>query len=418
MTSPGNALTKTDKNLWNAIVTEAVANVKYQAFAQQALMEGHPEVAQIFQEVAGAENIHGINHLRVAGDIHSTLENLHTVIAGEAEEAATLYPSMIKAALDDGRHDAADTFRVAMDREQNHIVNFTQALEGLEEKLASAPTLNATAVPAQPADPTTTGLPQSRTTPKAPLQAQTVPGRAMWAATEEVEFERWRIAAFSRIREVVFGAQDGLLSTVALVTAVAAAVTGDSTTFVLVAGLAAALAGMISMGTGTFLSARAQLDLQRSEIEKEAKELEEHPAEELAELVSLYQREGMSLREARDLAEHIASDKDLWLRTLVEKELGISMDITSNPLKDALTMACAFIVAAMVPILPYFFLDRAPAIPLSIGLALVGLFALGYGKGRLVQKSPVFQGFEILVIGSIAAGIAFLIGEVVPRLVS
>ena len=76
MTSSSSALTKTDKNLWNAIVTEAVANVKYQAFAQQALQEGLPEVAQIFQEVAGAENIHGINHLRVAGDIHSTIENL------------------------------------------------------------------------------------------------------------------------------------------------------------------------------------------------------------------------------------------------------------------------------------------------------------------------------------------------------
>jgi VIT1/CCC1 family predicted Fe2+/Mn2+ transporter/rubrerythrin len=412
MTIPGNSLTKTDKNLWNAIVAEAVANVKYQAFAQQALIEGHPEVAQIFQEVAGAENIHGINHLRVAGDIQSTLENLHTVIAGEAEEAATLYPSMIKAALDDGRMDAADTFRVAMDREKNHIENFSTALKLLEEKLASQPTLNADPIIPTYATPTTASQTRREPVPHAASD------QAMWAATEEVEFERWRIAAFGRIREVVFGAQDGLLSTVALVTAVAAAVTGDSTTFVLVAGLAAALAGMISMATGTFLGARAQLDLQRSEIEKEAKEMEEHPAEELAELVSLYQREGMSLREARDLAEHIAADKDLWLRTLVEKELGISMDITSNPLKDALTMGFAFIVAAMVPILPYFFLDKTPAIPVSIGLALTGLFALGYGKGRLVQKSPLLQGLEILIIGSVAAGIAFLIGEGVPRLVS
>ena len=276
MTIPGNSLTKTDKNLWNAIVAEAVANVKYQAFAQQALIEGHPEVAQIFQEVAGAENIHGINHLRVAGDIQSTLENLHTVIAGEAEEAATLYPSMIKAALDDGRMDAADTFRVAMDREKNHIENFSTALKLLEEKLASQPTLNADPIIPTYATPTTASQTRREPVPHAASD------QAMWAATEEVEFERWRIAAFGRIREVVFGAQDGLLSTVALVTAVAAAVTGDSTTFVLVAGLAAALAGMISMATGTFLGARAQLDLQRSEIEKEAKEMEEHPAEELA----------------------------------------------------------------------------------------------------------------------------------------
>ena len=84
----GSSLTRTERNLWNAIVTESVANVKYQAFAHQALIEGHPEVAQIFQEVAGAENIHGINHLRVAGDVKSSSENLRSVITGEAEEAA------------------------------------------------------------------------------------------------------------------------------------------------------------------------------------------------------------------------------------------------------------------------------------------------------------------------------------------
>ena len=60
-------LTKTERNLWNAIVTEAMAQLKYSAFAHKALEEGHPEVAQVFQEVAGAENIHGMNHLRVFG---------------------------------------------------------------------------------------------------------------------------------------------------------------------------------------------------------------------------------------------------------------------------------------------------------------------------------------------------------------
>ena len=197
MSSSPKALTKTDKNLWNAIVAEAVANVKYQAFAQQALQEGLPEVAQIFQEVAGAENIHGINHLRVAGDIHSTIENLHSVIAGEAEEAATLYPSMIKAALDDGRHDAADTFRLAMDREQNHIINFTVALERLEEKLTSGPTL--TKDLSQPLQ--SIGSFRHQETSK---RVDSPVGRTLIAATGEVEFERWRIAAFSRIREVVF----------------------------------------------------------------------------------------------------------------------------------------------------------------------------------------------------------------------
>ena len=79
-------LTKTERNLWNAIVGEALAYLKYNAFAHKALEEGHPEVAQVFQEVAGAETIHGMNHLRVAGEIQSTIDNLRNVTEGETKE--------------------------------------------------------------------------------------------------------------------------------------------------------------------------------------------------------------------------------------------------------------------------------------------------------------------------------------------
>ena len=409
----GSSLTRTDRNLWNAIVTESVANVKYQAFAQQALIEGHPEIAQIFQEVAGAENIHGINHLRVAGDVKSTAENLRSVIAGEAEEAARVYPQMIQAALDEGRRDAADTFRIAMDREQHHLSMFEASLRQLEDKISHQALAQPTSAQVQQAE--AAAQPASPSTGSGRTDEPFV-DRQSWASTEEVDTERWRIAASARVREVVFGAQDGLVSTLALVTAVAAAVTGDSTSFVLVAGLAGALAGMISMATGAFLGSRAEQDLQRAEIEKEARELEEHPAEELAELVSLYQREGLSLREARGLADKVSEDKDLWLRTLLEKELGISPEITSNPVKDALTMGGAFVVAAMIPILPYFFLDIASAIPVSVGVTLAGLYALGVWKGRLVKKSPWVHGLEVFVIGTVAAALSFGIGEGIPRI--
>ncbi len=401
----GSSLTRTDRNLWNAIVTESVANVKYQAFAQQALIEGHPEVAQIFQEVAGAENIHGINHLRVAGDVKSSVENLRSVIAGEAEEAARVYPQMIQAALDEGRRDAADTFRMAMDREQHHLNMFEASLEQLERKLSEQALSQPTPAQVQQA------AAAARTEAAEPFI-----DRQSWASTEEVDTERWRIAASARVREVVFGAQDGLVSTLALVTAVAAAVTGNNASFVLVAGLAGALAGMISMATGAFLGSRAAQDLQRAEIEKEARELEEHPAEELAELVSLYQREGLSLREARGLADKVSEDKDLWLRTLLEKELGISPEITSNPVKDAVTMGTAFVIAAFIPILPYFFLEVARAIPVSVAVTLVGLYGLGVYKGRLVKKSPWMHGLEVLAIGSVAAALSFGIGEGIPRI--
>ena len=69
-----------------------MAYLKYNAYAHRALEEGLPEVAQVFQEVAGAETIHGLNHLRVSGDIGSTLENLRTVTEGESKELAPCIP--------------------------------------------------------------------------------------------------------------------------------------------------------------------------------------------------------------------------------------------------------------------------------------------------------------------------------------
>jgi len=401
-------MSKTDRNLWSAIVSEALAYLKYNAYAHRALEEGHPEVAQVFQEVAGAETIHGMNHLRVSGSLKTTVVNLRTVTEGESKEYSTMYPKMIRDALDEGRQDAADSFALAMDRERHHLEVFTNALQLLEAKTAGATGEPVVSAPAQ----------APVTTPGSGLGI-TVDGMTMEtyvSAATEIDQERWRVARLGRLREVVFGAQDGLLSTVALVTGVAVAVENQTT--ILVAGLAAAIPGMLSMATGAFLGSRAEQDVQRAEIAREAKELEENPAEELAELVVLYQREGKTYQEARHLADEIAEDKDLWLRTLVEKELGISPDDTTNPMKDALTMGVAFILAAIIPILPHFFLEGGPAIGVSIGAALTGLFFLGVGKGRLVQRSPLLQGLEILAIGAVSAGIGFALGVLIPRLIT
>ena len=413
MASQSTSMTKTDKNLWSAIVAEALAYLKYNAYAHRALEEGHPEVAQVFQEVAGAETIHGMNHLRVSGSLKTTSVNLRTVTEGESKEYSTMYPKMIQDALDEGRQDAADSFALAMDRERHHLEVFTNALDLLDAKIAAMAAAGQPAVEAPGQVPDTGQVAAAGS----PLQIET-DGMTMAdyvSAATEIDRERWRVARLGRLREVVFGAQDGLLSTVALVTGVAVAVDNQAT--ILVAGLAAALPGMLSMATGAYLGTRAEQDVQRAEIAREAQELEDNPAEELAELVVLYQREGKTYQEARHLADEIAEDKDLWLRTLVQKELGISPDDTSNPTKDALTMGVAFILAATIPIMPHFFLEGGTAIAVSIAAALTGLFILGVGKGRLVQRSPLLQGLEILVIGAISAGIGFGLGGLIPRLI-
>ncbi|MEC9290039.1 MAG: VIT1/CCC1 transporter family protein [Chloroflexota bacterium] len=408
MASETPNMSKTDKNLWSAIVGEALAYLKYNAYAHRALEEGLPEIAQVFQEVAGAETIHGLNHLRVSGDIGSTLENLRTVTEGESKEFSTMYPRMIRDAQDEGRGDAADSFSLAMERERHHLEVFTQALDQLESRRIADVSQPA---PSEPP----THVPQIREQMEFARPATTDLDTFVSAAIE-LDRERWRVASLGRIREVVFGAQDGILSTVALVTSVAVAL--DSHTAVLVAGLAAAAAGTISMATGAFLGSRAEQDVQRAEIAREAQEIEEKPAEELAELVVIFQREGRTYEESRRMAEEISEDKDLWIRTLVEKELGISPDETTNPIKDAGVMGLSFLVAASVPIIPHILLTGTSAIWVSIASALVGLFVLGSFKGRIVQKSPILQGLEILGIGAVSAAIGFALGEGIPRLIS
>ena len=408
MASETPNMTKTEKNLWSAIVGEAMAYLKYNAYAHRALEEGLPEIAQVFQEVAGAETIHGLNHLRVSGDIGSTLENLRTVTEGESKEFSTMYPRMIRDAQDEGRKDAADSFSLAMERERHHLEVFTRALDQLEARQTTA-----VAQPA-PADAPVEGLQNRDRTQYAPVGENDLD--TFVSAAIELDRERWRVASLGRIREVVFGAQDGILSTVALVTSVAVAL--DSQTAVLVAGLAATAAGTISMATGAFLGSRAEQDVQRAEIAREAQEVEEKPAEELAELVVIFQREGRTFEEARRMADEIAEDKDLWVRTLVEKELGISPDETTNPIKDAGAMGLSFLLAALVPIVPHVVLTGMTAISVSVAGALVGLFVLGSFKGRLVQKSPILQGLEILGIGAVSAAIGFALGDGIPRLIS
>lgn len=422
MTTESPSLSKTERNLWNAIVAEALAHLKYNAYAHKALEEGLPEVAQVFQEVAGAETIHGMNHLRVSGDIKPTIENLRTVTTGEAKEFSTVYPRMIQDAIEEGNQAAADSFTLALERERHHLDVFTRALELLEAKESGLPEVASAAPAAVPSAPVgaPTSIPREAHLPQGeavkPAPAPTNELDTYVSAAMEIDRERWRVASLFRLREVVFGAQDGILSTLALVTSVAVAV--DQTSTVLVAGLAGALAGMISMATGAYLGSRAEQDVKRSEIAQEAAELEANPAEELAELTVIFQREGRSYEEARHLADEIAQDKDLWLRTLVEKELGISPDETSNPMKDAFTMGASFVLAAFVPIVPHMALDGWTAIGVSIAAALVGLFVLGVGKGRLVQRSPILQGLEILGIGAVSAVIGYGLGDGIPRLVT
>jgi vacuolar iron transporter family protein len=233
----------------------------------------------------------------------------------------------------------------------------------------------------------------------------------MQHSADRVIGEASRIARLSRIREFVLGAQDGLLVPLGVVTGMAAAHPARS--LVIVAGLAEAVAGALSMGAGSYLASEAEEQLYATEIAHERDEIEQDPHGEAAELALLLEREGLEPARARDVAAGLASHPNVFLRTKVEKELGLSPDAGGAAFGDALVVGGTYLAGAIVPLWPYFFCRLQLALALSLGCTLVALFAVGVAKGRVARLSLVRSGLQVAVVGSVSAGLGYLIGHVV-----
>jgi VIT1/CCC1 family predicted Fe2+/Mn2+ transporter/rubrerythrin len=387
------AITRTEANLQVALAGEADANRRYLAYGIQALREGRPDIAQLFFEAAGAETIHALNHLQVMNAVASTRENLERAARGEMEEIEVVLPRMIREAEADGRHDAAASFRLALDRERHHRDMFRAALAGHD---AGAPR------PARPP------VAVSATPPGAGLPAGAV-RRDGHAHLAELEHEAGRIERLSSIREVVFGAQDGLVSTFAVVAGLVAA--GVGPVVVLLGGAVAAIAGVLSMSIGVFLSSRAQRQLYEAELTRERQEIQDHPGEEVAELIAVLTARGMARPDAVEVARRIARHPELFLHTLATFELGLAPQRLGRPLRDAAVMAAAFGAGALVPVLPFAFGAGYPALAAAAALTAIALFLVGVLKARVAGVSALRSGLEVAVLAVASAAISFALGR-------
>ena len=126
-------MSTTDENLKIAFADESQTNIEYLSYAHRAIEEGYIEIAQLFREAAGAEIVHALNHLKNLGVVKSTAENLKEAAEGESIQIISMYPKFIKEAEEEGRQDAAESFRVAAEREKHHRAMFQQALKKLEQ---------------------------------------------------------------------------------------------------------------------------------------------------------------------------------------------------------------------------------------------------------------------------------------------
>jgi VIT1/CCC1 family predicted Fe2+/Mn2+ transporter len=243
-------------------------------------------------------------------------------------------------------------------------------------------------------------------------------------AAEHIGVTRTRVAQRSRVREIIFGTQDGLLTTLGLVSGVGGA-TSDRYS-VMVAGVAGSVAGLIAMGAGAYISSKSQLEVAQAEVERESRELESNPERELEELVQLFEAEGLPEADARVVAEKISLRPRAMLNAMTQKELGLALD-SNEPMKEGVVMAMAFLVGALVPITPWFIasvkgsltvlgLSLSPALLLSVGVTVATLFVLGAGKARVAHSSMIKGGLEIMAIGILAATFSYLLGSLFPHL--
>ena len=236
-----------------------------------------------------------------------------------------------------------------------------------------------------------------------------------WLAQHLAE-ERREAGLLSEIREIIFGAQDGLISTLAVVSTVGGAF---ATRFpILVAGIASGLAGVFSMAAGEYMSSKSQREIFEAQIEGERQEVAERPEEAVAEMAYMLEEDGLPADEARRVAALLARHPEALLKTMVEKELGIATDPHGDsPLRGALFMGAAFGAGAAVPILPYVVLPMEIAAYGSMAATALVLFGIGVVKARWTRRNPFRSGLEILVLGTFAGIAGYFFGSVLPAVI-
>ena len=211
------------------------------------------------------------------------------------------------------------------------------------------------------------------------------------------------------LRASVLGANDGIISTAALVLGVAAA--DSSRSAILTAGIAALVAGSVSMALGEYVSVSSQRDSEQSDIAKEQWELTHLAEHELDELTGIYRAKGLSPALAREVAVELTEHDALG--THLRDELGIERDHLARPLQAAVSSAASFAVGAAIPVLAAAWVGESLRIAAVMVLSVLALVLLGF-VGARVGDAPAGRPVARVVIGgAIAMAVTMLVGALV-----
>ena len=219
------------------------------------------------------------------------------------------------------------------------------------------------------------------------------------------------------VRDIVIGMSDGLTVPFALAAGLTGAI--NSAGIIVTAGLAEIAAGSIAMGLGGYLAAKSDAEHYAKERDREKREVIEIPEEEMREVAQVFHSYGLSHEESEPIVQALSKSPKRWVDFMMRFELGLEKPDPKRALVSALTIAASYVAGGLIPLAPYIaavylkHMNLATALFYSVGLTLLALFVFGFIKGRFTGTRPVRSALQTALIGSLAAGAAFLIARAI-----
>jgi len=215
--------------------------------------------------------------------------------------------------------------------------------------------------------------------------------------------------------DLVYGANDGIITTFAVVSGAAGAALSPG--IIIALGLANLIADGISMGLSNYLALKSRLDYQRQERIREEHEIEKFPDMERTEVVEILKSWHIPEGSQSAVLAAITSDKKRWVDFMMKEELNIIEDGDDSPIAHGLMTFLAFIGAGFLPLTPFVFgAPTGSAFSISIIATAVSLFAVGALRTLVTGAGFMRSGLQMLGVGILAASAAFVVGGVVKNI--
>lgn len=211
------------------------------------------------------------------------------------------------------------------------------------------------------------------------------------------------------LSDIILGGQDGLVNVLGVILGVAAAT--SNARIVMVAGLAAAFAESISMAAVAYTSTVADSDIYESEREREYRHIAAVPDLERQEIYEIYRKKGIEDELLNRIVDTITANREIWVRVMMAEEHQLTPVDRRQAFRSAVVVGLAAIIGSLIPLAPFVVLSVKISMLVSILVAALTLFFVGFYKARLTIGSPGRSGLEMAVIGTVSALVGYAVGS-------